>query len=150
MSVSATNKHRVNLPYPEGDVSSWVDLLSEPQGIRASYGDHVPDLTAVDLHEVILHRDGPRATLRLDLPEFPESPPRKWADQGFNVVQVDLMLVGVVCLSIDGWVTRAIVGLAVERREDVVSLRTTSGPVTINIDARALVLSRMSAYRDGH
>ncbi|SCF18481.1 Immunity protein 50 [Micromonospora viridifaciens] len=127
-------------------MSGWVDLLSESHGIRAIYGEDLPALTSVDLHEFALHRDGPRATLRFDLPQFPKSPPKKWADQGFNVVQVQLTLVDVLHLAIVGWTTRAVLDINVERMGEVLSLRANNGPVDINIDARWLVLSHLSAY----
>ncbi|MGC4744303.1 Imm50 family immunity protein [Micromonospora sp. DT201] len=127
-------------------MSGWVDLLSESHGIRAIYGEDLPALTSVDLHELVLHRDGPRATLRFDLSQFPKSPPKKWADQGFNVVQVQLTLVDVLHLTMVGWTTRALLDINVERMGKALSLRANNGPVGINIDARWLVLSHLSAY----
>ncbi|WP_374250829.1 Imm50 family immunity protein [Micromonospora sp. R77] len=127
--------------------ASWVDLLLEPRGIRAIYGEDPPTLTAVDLHDLVLHRDGPRATLRLDLAQFPRKPPKKWADQGFNVVQVQLTLVDVQHLSIAGWSTHATLDLEINRTDEVLSLRTKNGPVILSIDARWLVLSHLQAYR---
>lgn len=124
----------------------WVDFLSEPHGIRAIYGEELPTLTSVDLHELVLHRDGPRATLRFDLAQFPREPPKKWADQGFNVVQVQLTLVDVHHLTVAGWTTHATLDLDVERRDGVLLLRTLNGPVGVNIDARWLVLSHLGAY----
>ncbi|RKN22114.1 hypothetical protein D7147_05175 [Micromonospora musae] len=127
-------------------MSGWVDLLSESHGIRAIYGEDLPALTSVDLHELVLHRDGPRATLRFDLSQFPKSPPKKWADQGFNVVQVQLTLEDVLHLTIAGWTTRAVLDINVEPTGKVLSLRANNGPVGISIDARWLVLSHLSAY----
>ena len=127
-------------------MSGWVDLLSEPHGIRAIYGEDLPTLTSVDLHELVLHRDGPRATLRFDLGQFPRKPPKKWDEKCFNVVQVQLTLVDVRHLTVAAWTTHVTLDLNVERKDEVVSLRTENGPVALNIDARWLVLSHLGAY----
>ncbi len=129
-------------------MSSWIDLLYKPDGIRAIYGADLPTLRSVDLHEFSLDRDGPVAMLRFDFAEFPRRPPKKWADQGLNVVQVQLSLGGVQRLAVVGWDTHVTIDIDVERRGDVISLRTMNGPVDINIEARSLVLSRLSAYCD--
>lgn len=129
-------------------MSSWIDLLYKPDGIRAIYGADLPTLRSVDLHEFSLDRDGPVAMLRFDLAEFPRRPPKKWADQGFNAVQVQLSLGGVQHLTIVGWETHITIDIDVERRGEVISLRTMNGPVDINIEARSLVLSRLSAHCD--
>lgn len=129
-------------------MSSWIDLLYKPDGIRAIYGADLPTLRSVDLHEFSLHRDGPVATLRFDLAEFPRMPPKKWADQGFNVVQVQLSLGGVQRLTVVGWETNVTIDIDVERRGDVISLGTMNGPVGMKIEARSLILSRLSAHCD--
>ncbi|WP_080671708.1 Imm50 family immunity protein [Salinispora cortesiana] len=129
-------------------MASWIDLLGKPDGIRAVYGEDLPTLSSVDLHELSLHRDGPLATLRFDLAEFPRRPPKKWADQGFNVVQVQLSLGGVQRLTVAGWEVNVTLDIEVERRGDVIYLRTLNGPVGVSIEARSLVLSRLSAHRD--
>lgn len=126
--------------------SNWIDLLCRPYGIRAIYGEDLPTLTSVDLIELSLNHDGPTAMLRFDLAEFPRRPPKKWADQGFNVVQVQLSLGGVQHLTVAGWTTDVTIGIDVERRGDVISLRTVNGPVAVAIDAQTLTLSRLSAY----
>lgn len=78
----------------------WLDSLDDDRPIRAVYGEQFPSLTAVVFHEVCLHRDGPRVTLRLDLSEFPAHPSKKWLQQEANVVQVELMLIGIQRLSL--------------------------------------------------
>src|ERR1700730_13283023 len=66
------------------NMESWADLLDDPAKVRSIYGDDVPSLDSVHLHEITLHRDGARLTLRFDLSKYPTDPPKKWQAQGFN------------------------------------------------------------------
>ncbi|MCF6525064.1 Imm50 family immunity protein [Streptomyces sp. JJ36] len=129
---------------------SWTTILSDAGGIDHVYGGYPPELAQVRLHEVTVHRDGPRVTLRLDLPLYPQSPPKKWLTQGFNTVQINLMLVGVRGISLLGFSANPLVD--VEIRE------TGSGCVEVKIDApelkfsatgMSLLVSNVSAYMDG-
>ena len=64
----------------------WVDALDNPQVIRSLYGEG-RDFATVELHEVLLDRNGPLLRLRLGLPFAPEPPRgRAGADAGSVVV----------------------------------------------------------------
>lgn len=126
---------------------TWLDVLDDERGVRAIYGDEPPSLQRVTLHEVCLHRDGPRVTLRLDLPEYPSSPPKKWSTQGFNVVQIKLMFVAVVAFSIDGWSNESLVDMTLEKRDDNVRAATSAGLADLSVEAESALVSSISAYR---
>jgi len=78
-------------------MAHWTDLLDDARAIRAIFGDAPPSLRGVDLHEVVVSWDGPSVSLRLDIAEFPPSPPSKWAK--FNTVHLSLGAVGVEALT---------------------------------------------------
>lgn len=129
-------------------MTTWLDALDDPQGIRAIYGDDVPSLTAVPIHEVCLHRDGPRVVLRFDLPRYPTDPPQKWTAQGFNTVQVQLMLVDILELSLDGWSNESVVDLSLERDDKGVTVATLAGSARCHVRARAAFVTSISAYQN--
>lgn len=79
---------------------SWLPLVDDTTFLRSLYGDEGPPLTGVEMHELVMHRDGPSVTLRFDLASFATSPPAKW--QGANVVQVELALFVVTRVSVNG------------------------------------------------
>jgi hypothetical protein len=125
----------------------WFDVLDDARGIRAIYGDDAPPLEAVVLHEITLHRDGPRVVLRFDLPAFPSRPPEKWVSQGCNVVQVQLLLSGVESVSIQGLSTHSVVDIAVAGDGRKVRV-TTSGSSVIDVLALDASITSISAYMD--
>ncbi|WP_076842588.1 MULTISPECIES: Imm50 family immunity protein [Protofrankia] len=127
-------------------MASWPDVLDDPRSIQAIYDDRTPPLESVVLHEISLHRDGPRVVLRFDLPEYPTHPPKKWLNQGLNVVQIQLMLIGIRDLSLRGWSHESSVNLSLERQGDAVRVAASSGSTTINISAEAASIVSVSAY----
>ena len=58
----------------------WADFLLNPTPLRSIFGDISPSLKGVDLHEIVVDRDGPRVSLRFDLKNFIERPPTIWKD----------------------------------------------------------------------
>jgi len=69
---------------------SWLDLIDNARFLSKLFPDQPPSLSAIRLHEIQLHQDGPRIILRLDLNEYPASPPDKWSVADCNTVQVPL------------------------------------------------------------
>jgi len=51
----------------------WTKLLVDAKAIDAIYSA-APSLLEARLHEVRLHQDGPRASLRFDLKDYPQQP----------------------------------------------------------------------------
>jgi len=130
-------------------VPSWLDTLADPRPIRAVYGDGVPGLAPVVLHEVCLHRDGPRVTLRFDLPDFPAEPPRKWLAQQANVVQVALTLVGIQGITLSGWTTQPVLDLSLTHEDGTVVVTGAGSGVRLDIQAEAATITSLSAYHNG-
>ena len=96
-------------------MTDWTDLLDDPRAIRAIFRDTAPSLDQIELHEVVLDRDGPTAILRFDLAEFPIDPPKKWLEQGCNTVQVRLQAIGVRTVEVQGLVTSPVLDLEIRR-----------------------------------
>lgn len=80
---------------------SWYDLCENPQAIHSLFPDS-PPLDRIDLHEAVLHRDGPVLRLRGDLDGFPETRPPRWHEED-NTVQLTLALWGVSSVTVQGW-----------------------------------------------
>ena len=79
----------------------WYHQCENPQAVESIYSS-APALERWMLREVTLHEDGPRISLRADLPDFPDRPPQRWHPE-FTVAQVTVNLVGVRDLSFVGW-----------------------------------------------
>ena len=128
-------------------MSDWTRFLADARTIDSIFGAEVPSLNNVDLHELVLHRDGPKALLRFDLAEFPRIPPAKWVAARYNRVQLRLAAI-VGNVSIEGWGTRCRLDVSIERVDGVIRMRADSHRIKISIDATALLLEAVSAYRD--
>ena len=128
--------------------TNWIDLILEAASVTAIFGPHVPTLDGIDLHEVTLHRDGPRVQLRFDLREFPEQPPKKWVSGGFNRVQLRLMALGVQTFSIEGLQSNMKLNLRLEEDGSMRRISASNGLVRLDLTADAVVIEGISAYRD--
>ncbi|MDT9691001.1 Imm50 family immunity protein [Streptomyces sp. P9(2023)] len=125
---------------------TWTSLLTNPLGIENIYGGYVPELTAVHLHEINFSREGPMMALRFDMPSYPETPPKKWAVQGFNTVQVTLTFAGVQDVSLTGFTFDPVVDIAMSRG-DGVRLEIHSASIRLRASADAAHMAEISAYR---
>lgn len=125
---------------------SWTDFLIDKSKIISIYGNKIPSLQEVDLHEVILNRDGPRIVLRFDLPEFPDSPPKKWLALGFNRVQVQLMVLNIHELAIENFSTECKCNIIIYPEKDFFSLIINDNGMKINVVGEHLILNEISAY----
>ncbi len=131
-------------------VTSWLDCVDQPSAltIHSIFGDGVPSLIGIDLHEVRLVRDGPTVELRFDLPVFPAPAPAKWKAQGFNRVQLRLAAVGVSEVEISGIATTCVLDMQIIKVANFVHVAAASGMVKIRIAAESLNLRHISAYLD--
>jgi Immunity protein 50 len=126
-------------------MTSWVDCLSDPRPIRAIFGDSTPLLEGVELAELTSDYDRGFLLLRFSLPEYPETPPRKWADQGMNTVQVHLAVCGLEELTVSGWLWQP-ADISMTRDGDPVRISIVSGGATAVMTADYVNVLKISAY----
>lgn len=126
----------------------WLDLVTNPQGLRDIFQGDVPSLEGVTLHEISIDREGPALRLRLDLPGYPADPPARWRRGGFNTVQVELLFGGVRDLSLAGISTEMLVNVEIQRQGDVI-VDVSSPAVRVAAAAGSVTISRLEAYLDG-
>lgn len=56
-------------------MKSWTEYLVSSKYIDSIYHENKPSLNNVNIHEIIFHRDGPKISIRMNLNEYPETPP---------------------------------------------------------------------------
>lgn len=126
----------------------WIELVKGRDSLRAIFGDRQPSVDHVTMHEVTLHRDGPIATFRFDLAEFPDVPPPKWLASGDNTVQVRISFGSIEDLRVVGWSANCVGSLFVNRNAsdhlDVIFNCPTSH---IKFTCRDVILDKINAYR---
>ncbi len=124
---------------------TWPSLVQNPEMITSVYQGAPPEIRDVHVHEVCLHRDGPALRVRLDLPSFPEHPPRKWTDQGFNTVQIEVTFTGLREVKLNGFSSNMTADIFIE--EDMgVQIRISAPGSDMRAVAHAAVISKVSAY----
>ncbi|MGW8380521.1 Imm50 family immunity protein [Streptomyces sp. ODS28] len=124
---------------------SWVSALADATPILKVFDGSPPALHGVRVHEVTVQANGPQLLLRVDLAEFPDSPPPKWRMQGFNTVQVEINLVGARDLRLEGFGRDLVVDVELEK-EELVHLSVDSPDFRLSAVADAVLLAKVSAY----
>ncbi|MEV3853734.1 Imm50 family immunity protein [Streptomyces sp. NPDC050095] len=125
----------------------WTSLLHNPEGVNAVYQGNPPDLRGVRVHEVTLQVEGPTLKLRLDLPEYPDRPPRKWAVQKFNTVQIEISFSGLRSVSLGGFKSEISADVSITEG-DGVNVRVTAPGVHLQANAATVFISTLTAYVD--
>lgn len=129
-------------------MTGWTDLLVDVAPVKAIFGLKPPRLEGISLHEIIIHRDGPRVLLRFDLADFPLCPPQKWAAAGVNRVQVRLLALGVQELKIAGLQSKIQIDLGLKKVGSLIRLSADNGTVQLDLGAEAVAVENISAYRE--
>ena len=126
---------------------NWTDCLDSKTLIENLY-PVPPSLNGVRVLEVDLHQDGPKLSMRIDLNEFPDPPPKKWVTNGFNRAQITLTFLAIKSLKINGWSRNNIVNVVVEPRSDCMSLSVRGQGTEIDGVFSFVHVERISAYCD--
>jgi hypothetical protein len=78
----------------------WLSLFENGEIVKSIYGDQIPSLDNIYLHEVkIVNGEELQCYLRFDLNILPQSRPLKWARKAVNTVQLDVILLGAEIIS---------------------------------------------------
>jgi len=128
----------------------WPQSLENPQAISSLFPG-LDDLSLVELHEVIVHRDGPLLRLRFDVQIVPKPLPERWPVET-NTTQITLAAWGVEALRFTGWGTSVFGLLSVEIKDNVRILSFTSKACEVKAQYTSLRVERVQGYvnqRDG-
>lgn len=123
----------------------WIDALSNPQRVLAVYGDTMPTLENVYIHEVCVDREGPTLRMRFDLSKIPDNPPKKWRRDGLDVVQLEIAFGGVSEIMLGRFSTDPVCDLKI-RKDGLVFFSGESDSVKLLGVARTATVLRVSAY----
>lgn len=127
---------------------NWTNFLLDDRSVKAIFGPSAPTLNRINLHEIILHRDGPTVVMRFDIQEFPVPAPKKWSSSGFNRVQLRLASLGVHLLNIKGLSTNMAADININRKNNFIHICVAGDTIHCEFTADFLLLESISAYRD--
>ena len=126
---------------------TWIDCLDNKLPVESFYSV-APLLTDVRLHEVRLHQDGPRVSLRIDLNEFPDNPPRKWVIGKFNRAQLTLVLIDIIDFQLTGWSLNNIGNFVLDSFSGGIHVKFIGHSLLIDCTARFIEAEKISGYYD--
>jgi|688.fasta_scaffold288525_2 hypothetical protein len=126
---------------------TWIDYLGNKLAVDSVYSA-APSLVDVRLHEVRLHQDGPRVSLRLDLNDFPDNPPRKWVVGKFNRTQLTLVLIDISDFQMTGWSLNNIGDLTFDKCNVGIRVKFAGPSLRIECTARFIEVEKISGYCD--
>ena len=125
----------------------WIHCLGNAKPIESVYSVP-PSLSNVRLHEIRFHQDGPRISLRFDLNEFPDQPPKKWVGGQFNRAQLTLVLIDIIDANISGWKLNNVGSIDLSKNEEEVRLTFEGEKQSVDLKARFVEVEKLSGYRD--
>jgi hypothetical protein len=126
---------------------SWIQYVDNPKPITSIY-QQLPVLQQVRILEAQLLQDGPEVLLRIDLNEFPASPPLKWIAGKFNRVQMKLSLIDVSDVQIAGWCTDNVGNIEISQYDGSLRVVFNSPACKLRCDAKFIHIASISAYCD--
>lgn len=125
----------------------WTDYLVNPQYINSIYHEDKPNLNNVDIHEIVFHRDGPKISIRMNLKEYPNIPPKKWTIQKFNTVQIILTLVDIEYVNMSGWIdTTYTADISIEKIDGVIHFDLNGIDVKLVVKSKFIDIESITAY----
>lgn len=126
---------------------TWIDSLENPEAVKSVFGI-TPSLDSIDLILITMNRDGPTVTLNIALNETPSTSSAKWQKIGANAVTLDLQLLAVETLSVDGWSSDTNVKLKIDQSDDgkirVLALGTR---IKLDCTCRFIKVHSITGYR---
>ena len=128
-------------------MENWLDLVADTEGLRAVYGEEVPALDEVEVHEVRLYLDSLR--VRFDLESYPSGPPAKWKAKKANTVQVELSFSPILEVAVTGWGWNGRASLSLEPRFGAFAVRLEGPEVKLFARSEFARVMSMSAYING-
>lgn len=120
---------------------SWSRYIENP-GALASFGAAVEAFGAIELHELIVNREGPVLRLRFDVPFVPVKFPARWPIEA-NTTQITLAAWGIGGLSVAGWGT-SVRGMLSSGDDRV--LRFNAESCTVRTSYSFLRVEKVSGY----
>ncbi len=121
----------------------WTVAVSNPQSLAQLPSDI--GARPIDLHEVILHRDGPSVRLRFDVDTVPHPLPAR-RDADANRTQVRLACFDVKTFALTGFATTLTGQLSVQSDDNAWNVEFRAGDVALTLRTPLVRVESLSGY----
>ena len=114
----------------------------------AIYNDSPPKMNSIFLHSIEIIRAGLQIRLVFDLEEFPKNAPRKWTSQGYNCVQLSVLLLNTLDLKIEGFNLDCLCSVDVYECKNTKRLviKIHNESLNMNTTVHSIDIEKISAY----
>jgi hypothetical protein len=124
-----------------------LNLAEKNETLLALFPSEELEIETVNLHDILVIRDGPSVIVRFDLIKNPTKFPKKWTDKAYKTVQITLRIFSEAEISIDGLSSDLTARLDLQRasaNQIKLSLVWSTGSATIL--GKFLIIDRVTAY----
>jgi hypothetical protein len=130
-------------------MNDWLDLLPPKDAIplRAVYGETRPTLQNVEITKFTVRTFGRSLILRINFAEFPAVPPKKWVIKQVDTVEIELRLLGLTSLHIEGISTKKTTNIELSRQGSQIHTRIHDEFTTLHATSDFIVAYNMRAFR---
>ncbi|HZO70598.1 MAG TPA: Imm50 family immunity protein [Ktedonobacteraceae bacterium] len=123
----------------------WYQLAENPHVITELY-QTVPPLEAIDVMGIVFYEDA-KMIVDANLPRFPDRPPSRWVEVGYNTIHILLEFDGIEAVQITQWSIENLVDLHIEAMaEGQIFVRATSPQCHFQAQARFFRIADVRAY----
>lgn len=122
----------------------WTNFLLKGDPIYKIFGDEIPSLKDSEIREMHFLAAGAAILLSIDIKDFPNNVPIKWRD--FNTVTLELYLIGVSKVNINGWNNNIVADVKISNWENVIKIEMISINFYFVAECKFLDLSSIKAY----
>jgi len=103
-------------------MNNWINFLYKPEIVKAIFGENLPKLTGIVVSKLNLDYNGTEAKISLLLPNFPENPPKKWLQNAYNAVSMEMSLSVLEHIQINRWTRSNQIDLLIEKKDELIYL----------------------------
>lgn len=126
----------------------WFDYCHGARQLSAIFGENVPELNNVTVRSYAFRGDRSEILIGVDLAEFPEQPPKKWVQQEFDTVRLELAIAEIQSARVGGLLSVQNISIAMSRNSKNQIEIEVGGPQReyMEIRSKFVRVSQMRAY----
>ncbi len=124
----------------------WTEHISNPESLKSVFGS-IPDLSELEIMEIILNQQGELFHIRCNVEPFPRNVPEKWKE--YNMLQLTLSFGPVKNLKITNWEYPVKgVFIASMNEQKKIDFRFESTGCICEGQCEFILIEKISAYAD--
>ncbi len=125
---------------------NWLEFVENPAMMRDIY-ESIPALQGIEVFEVTLRPTDQAFSIGMGLQRYADKPLPQWVQVGYNSIRLDLEVMGIEDIHIQGWSVYPRSDVDLSRREDgKIQVKLVARDVDMHVVAHAVRVARLAAY----